>query len=121
MLSKYFLHSVAYLASEKMQEKYMVHATKDNYLLPEELLNDAFSAVERVKIGAEYSLSKPELKAAVEFGKTLERESNLLADDVPWDELVKHNEQWASIRKAAQDCLSKLDFDLEAWEKEELS
>jgi hypothetical protein len=50
VLSKYFLHTVAYLASEKMQDKYMVHATKDNYLLPEELMNDAFGAVERVKM-----------------------------------------------------------------------
>ena len=37
---------LGHLASRAYQERYMVHATKDSYIIPEELLMGAFNVVE---------------------------------------------------------------------------
>jgi len=113
-----------YLASVEMQNKYMIHATKDNYLLPEDLLEDVSSFVVAVEQHLPWtvSLMGPERQAVIEFGGVLNKESDLLElDEIPWDELVSNNEHWANIREAAQECLVALGFDLGAWETEQLS
>lgn len=115
---------LAYLASMKMQEMYMAHATKDNYLLPSELFEDGFSVVETAEKRWQWkvSLSRLERQAVIEFSKVLEKEYDLIdLNEVTLEEIVNNNEPWANIREAAQKCLAALGFDLEAWEKEQLS
>jgi hypothetical protein len=121
---EYISKSLAHLASYKMQDRYMVGATKDEYLLPSELLEDAFSIVEAIeeKSGWAVMLSRSEREAVIEFGEVLKREYEFIdLNKVTLEELVNDNEPWAKIRKAVQKCLEKLGFDLEAWEKKELS
>jgi hypothetical protein len=120
----YICVKLAHLASMKMQDKYMAHATKDEYLLPSELFEDGFHVVEVV---AEHwlwkvSLSRFKHQAVIEFGKVLKKERDLIdLGKVTLGELVNNNEPWANIREAAQKCLAALGFDLDAWEKEQLS
>ena len=121
---EYICNKLAHLASMKMQEKYMAHATKDEYLLPSELLEDGFTVVEGVEQHWRwrFSLRRFERQAVIEFGKVLRKESDLIdLNEVTLEEIVSNNESWANIREAAQKCVAALGFDLDAWEKEQLS
>jgi hypothetical protein len=46
---EYYLHDLQHLASRELQERYMVNATKDEYVLPEDLWNRAADFVEHVR------------------------------------------------------------------------
>lgn len=121
---EYIYVKLAHLASMKMQDKYMAHATKDEYLLPSELFEDGFTIVEAVEKHWRWSvsLSRFERQAVIEFGKVLKKERDLIdLNKVTLEELVSNNEPWANIREATQKCLAALGFDLDAWEKEQLS
>ncbi|MCP4609973.1 MAG: hypothetical protein GY845_14790 [Planctomycetes bacterium] len=121
---EYICNKLAHLASMKMQKRYMANATKDEYLLPSELLEDGFSVVEAVEKhwGRSVSLHRSDRQAVIEFGKVLKKEYELIdLNEVALEEIVSNNEPWANIREAAQKCIGALGFDLEAWEKEQLS
>lgn len=121
---EYIFRNLAHLASMKMQDRYMIHATKDEYLLPSELFEDGFSVVEAVekRWGWSVSLRRSERQSVIEFGKVLKKERDLIdLNELTLEELVSNNKSWANIREAAQKCLAALGFDLEAWEKEQLS
>lgn len=119
-LVDYIYVKLAHLASMKMQDKYMAHATKDEYLLPSELFEDGFHVVEVVAKHWLWtvSLSRFKHQAVIEFGKVLRKERDLIdLNKVTLEELVNNNEPWANIRGAAQKCLASLGFDLDAWKK----
>ncbi len=121
----YICAKLAHLASMKMQDKYIIHATKDNYLCPDELLEDGFSVVELLakRWLWSVSLSRSECGAVTEFTDVLKKEYDFidLNKFETLEEFVNNNEHWSNIREAAQKCLAELGFDLDAWEKEELS
>ena len=100
----------------------MVNATKDEYRLPYEVLEDAFGVVEAVqenRVGTQ-RLSTSEREANLQFGVVLESASREIdVDEIPWPELVHDCVPWARIRVAARECLVALGFDLAQWEKEE--
>jgi hypothetical protein len=111
------------LASEAAQERWMVKATKDEYLLPDDLLNDAFHVVESIRGGVPWvtDLDERDRDAILRFGLVLESEAAEMDEmHMEWVRLVRDCAPWAAIRTAARQCLSDLGFDLSSWEQREV-
>jgi len=105
---------LAPLASLAAQTRYILHATADEYYLPEEILEDAVYAVR-------LSDSAPDLcgrarNGLAELGRLL-RDS---APDLTSPVFVISDPAWCSLRAAAQRCLAAMGFDLASWEASEL-
>jgi hypothetical protein len=100
------IEAIRYLASREAQERYIIKRTASEYLLPDELVNDALEfvrIVESRKIGP--SLTAPQRDRLAELKAALEA-----ADiDLPNDELVARNPAWATVREAAQRFLDEYD------------
>lgn len=106
------------LASRGAQELYMVHATRDEYLLIDEAVENALG------LESPRFLTRMDhrTQAAVsDFLLVLHAERvNLDAlPSMPWDEKVLENQPLKAIRSAASKCLSQIGFDLAQWEREE--
>jgi hypothetical protein len=97
------------LASRAQQDRYMLNATKDVYLSPEECLNHGFRAVremeQRVPWAAE--LTDAQRSAIAAFGAVLAAHADA-CEGVELHELVKRNTDWAAIRDSATRCLAAL-------------
>lgn len=108
------IHSaLAPLASLKVQERYIVNGTKDEYLLPDELLNSAINVLfEQKAVVFEENETLNELKKAIRACDIPEEISNA--------ELVVNYEPWKRVRDLSKSYLLKIGFDLEAWEENEL-
>jgi hypothetical protein len=109
---------MAHLASLAVQRRYINHPTKDKYLLPEELLEDAHDCIRRVRTipEARSALSS----AAVQAVLDLEPLVLAVTDEVICSEhLVDGEPTWNAVRQQAARCLKAMDFDLAQWEKME--
>ncbi|MBD3617970.1 MAG: hypothetical protein HUJ28_00645 [Chromatiales bacterium] len=108
------IHKVlAPMASLKIQERYVIDGTKEEYLLPEELLNSAKNILfEQKGIVLEENEILSDLKKAI---RAIE-----IPDEITGDELVRNYEPWRRIRELSKDYLVKDGFDLEGWERNEL-
>lgn len=91
------------LASRELQERYIVNGTADEYLLPDELVGDALTFVERIesqKIGSSFTPRLRELM--VQLGTALKAaEPAVYNDTITNEELVARNPEWAAVRDAA--------------------
>jgi len=108
------LHKVlAPLASLEVQNRYIINGTKDNYLLPEDLLNSAINVLlEQQALKFEETEMLSELKEAI---RCCNIPDNLLGSDV-----VFRYKPWAKVREVSQKYLLEIGFDLQTWEKHEL-
>ena len=100
------IEAIRYLASREEQVRYIVNGTASEYLLPEELVNDALEFVRLVeagKIGS--SLTVPQRSRLSELKVALEAADVELAGD----ELAARNPAWAAVRGAAQRFLETYD------------
>ena len=107
---KLIYKALAPLASLEVQNKYVVKGTKDNYLLPEDLLNTAINALfeqQTVKIDETEALE--ELQKAIRTCDIPEGMSNT--------ELILGYEPWIKVRETSKKYLLEIGFDLKAWEK----
>lgn len=101
-----------YLASLKMQDKYMIHETASNYLLPEDLIEDACSfVIDRDYFAEVKSKSLNELKEAIKTYLTCNEE---VSDN---KKFVYEYRPWIEVRNKAKALVDELEFDLEAWEQ----
>jgi hypothetical protein len=87
-------HLLEHLASRSEQVRYIEQATKDEYLLPKELLNDALHFCERV--GA-FDAS-PAQKQAVEV---LKQAIQAAPDELEAEAKLVDHPVWADIREKA--------------------
>jgi hypothetical protein len=117
------LRDLATLASERLQERYVINGTREEYLLPEEVfesaLSSASSAVAPVAVS---SLSPTERDATRKFVNELRDVSERLPLEDPRisnEELIMRNESWAAARSAAKVLLEQFGFDLGRWEREQ--
>ncbi len=105
--------ALAPLASLEVQKRYIVNGTKDNYLLPEDLLNAAINVLfEQQALKFEETETLGELKEAI---RCCDIPDNLSGSDV-----VFGYKPWAKVREASQKYLLETGFDLQTWEKHEL-
>jgi hypothetical protein len=107
------------LASTDYQRRYVLEATKDEYVLPEELVEDAESASQ---LALERSdLSDRERQALKLFLEAARSESAILfsAPTSPTASkrgLIEASPSWQVVRKAAEECLERLELSIMATE-----
>ncbi|RQP21438.1 hypothetical protein DZC73_28600 [Albitalea terrae] len=117
------MHSIAIalapLASEVAQAKYIANATPSEYLLPEELLEDAYDALRLVREchPSAQALSAEARMQILALAPLLSAESNAhVVESSKSPELLLRHPTWVAIREQAAVCLRALGFDLKAWE-----
>jgi hypothetical protein len=106
---------LAHLASLDIQRRFIIHATRDEYLLPEELLEDASAVVQQIRM-------QPQTISALAVAAILALQPLLDAVVLPPDRndlhhLVEDDSAWRAAREQAARCLDILGFDLVAWER----
>lgn len=119
MLDRY-IQTLAQLASVAVQDKYIVHGTKDKYLVPEDLLESAFDFERLIRIfGSE--LSQAEGEALARFPQVVRERALAVQLDGAVDNaaLVYADPAWLEIPSAAATCLATVGFDLREWERAE--
>jgi hypothetical protein len=102
------VHLLESLASEAEQIRYIVGGTKDEYLLPDGLVNDAHHFCERIKapkvwatLGAKQRQAVLQLELALnQRGGCLDRYTHATIAD-----LVQRDPDWAALREAARDVM----------------
>jgi hypothetical protein len=109
------------LASIAYQRRYIVGGTKDEYVLPDELLESAYSSIQPILTRPEVSstFSEAELSCILKMLRCLDREGDKLPSDgsISNEDLVENNAAWAAIRSTAQQCLNVLGVNLSEWEE----
>ena len=105
--------TLAPLASLEVQKRYIVNGIKDNFILPEDLLNAAINLFfEQHGVRIEETGALKELKEAVR------------ACDIPegmsHSDLILSYEPWIKVRETSKKYLLETGFDLRAWENHEL-
>jgi hypothetical protein len=99
-----------YLASRELQDRYIVHGTKDEYLIPEELIEDALGFVEEVAAGRRGGqLTETQRSVVNEFGDVLRAKGAAFNAELSAAELVQNDPNWAMIRAAAQRVVAALE------------
>lgn len=96
-------HLLEALASKDEQVRYISGATKEEYLLPEELLNDAYHFCERAKQPQSWSQLSSLQRLAVE---SLLLEMKALPDATLTSATIVDDLPWIAIRQRAADVLT---------------
>jgi len=106
------------LASRAAQERYMVNATPDEYLLIEEAVEDALGLAEPRLM---QHMDEHILASVSRFLLVLRAEMNHFDNlpRMPWDITVLEEHSLKAARSAASSCLSEIGFDLAGWESSE--
>lgn len=100
------VHLLEALASHEEQRRYIINATKEEYLLPEELLNDAFHFCERAHRSEVWSkLSAPQREAVIALEAALQATDLGPYDRMNIGHLIDGDALWASARKQARETL----------------
>jgi len=102
------------LASVGIQHRYIRDATTDNYVVPEELLDDAHYAVELARSST--TLIGEHRRAVEEFATVLISSS----PDLNSPNFFDTDPDWINLRNAAAHCVAQLGFNLEEYEKEDI-
>jgi len=118
------LNDVASLASRRFHERYVVNGTKEQYAIPDEILEAALSSA-RTALGEKApisALSATEANAAIKFiADASDAVSSLDLHDfvVTNKQLIEQDERWAAARSAAGVLLGALGSDLAEWERQQ--
>jgi hypothetical protein len=106
-------NALAPLASLRVQDKYIVRGTKDEYLLPNELLNTAFNVLfEQKGVKFEESETLGKLKQAIRACE--------IPEGMSGSDIVLGYKPWIKIREMSKKYLVENGFDLQSWETNEL-
>lgn len=108
------------LASVEYQRRYIKQGTREEYVLPEELLEDAESLA-RLVLGRT-ALSELERRAVEKFLETASLngtglDSALRNPDISNGDLIENDSIWISIREAARTCLGALNMPVQDIER----
>jgi hypothetical protein len=106
---------LAHLASLNIQRRYIIDATRDEYLLPEELIDDAHAVVRQIRTKPE-ALSAPAATAILALQPLLDAVVFPSGRD-GLRHLVEDDTAWRAAREQAARCLDILGFDLVGWEE----
>lgn len=115
--------SLAPLASLWYQRRFILGGTREEYVLPQEVVESARSIAETISqlhsAGLPCGLSEHEIEALDSFRKrVLELEANIPFEDdtVSLTELIEANEAWDAVRAESRRCLEQLGISLLDWE-----
>ena len=118
------LNDVASLASRRFQERYVVNGTKEQYAIPDEILEAALSSA-RTALGEKAPISPltaTEANAAIKFvADASNAVSSLDLHDIAVTnkQLIERDNRWAAVRTAACRLLAALGCDLAEWERQQ--
>lgn len=112
---------LAPLASLAAQRRYIVQGTRDEYLVPSELLNDADAVVREVRRMpvVQDALPASAVQAILDLDNLLHAAVATTERTQSNEQLVEHDTAWRAVREHVARCLDMIDFDLAAWEKTE--
>jgi hypothetical protein len=111
--------NLARLASRKYQHSFVTEATKEEYVLPNEMLDSASSLLET-------TLSSPTLSRTLNeserdcLARALAR-FRRLQKEIRFEDpgfSVERDEGWRVVREVANRCVNTMGFDLARWEAE---
>jgi hypothetical protein len=112
------IHRVAMLASRKLHDRYIAGATAGEYVIPEELLDDAYG-IERLLRLHTAEFSAADHHALAKFLAVLNEWAPRVPESVSPGEILD-DPAWIMIFNAANQCLRDLSFDLSSWEEREI-
>ena len=112
---------LAPLASLAAQRRYIVHATRDEYLVPEELLHDADDVIRQVRTmpAVRDALPVSAVQAFLDLDGLLDAADGAAQSAQSSEQLVEHDAAWRAVREHVARCLDMVGFDLAEWEKTE--
>jgi hypothetical protein len=112
---------LAPLASLAVQRRYIVHGTRDEYLVPSQLLNDAEDVIRQVRTmpAARDSLSADAVQVVLDLDGLLHAAEHSVETARTGEELVERDVAWIAVREHVARCLDVLGFDLRQWERTE--
>ena len=120
-------NTLAHLASEEIQTRYCVNGTVDEYIIPDELLDDFLSSLDffRSEHGPRWARLERDYGHTV-IKRLLAIEREIIANQGFLDRydhstvrrLIFEDPVWSRIRDEAHSVLDEIGFDLVAWEEE---
>lgn len=116
-VADYVTQRLALLASLAAQRRWIVNGTPDEYLVPQQLLEDALDAARFASLPQMRSGLPSELLLALE--QLVELAGRVRVEGTSNDALVELDPAWAAVRKQSQICLAVVGFDLPKWEATE--
>ena len=112
---------LASLASAKYQERYIKHASKYEYALPEEMLDSVRGTVFTIMTNPTIrkSFSDIQLAALQQFDEV----AGKLNAELPWNAsttaaMILECPEWKHLREAAASCLLAFSLNISDWESE---
>ena len=116
---------LAYLASDRIQQKYIVNTTKDEYILPDEILDSLIHNLRQYLGSSDLNVKarREETEILRNFYSQLNRYLEVADPDnqnISNDEMVNKDENWIHLRNSAKKCLESLRFNLTDWENKHL-
>lgn len=113
------INELARIASERYQYDYILHGTKDEYAVPEEMIDTVRGTISAVMTNP--ALSKSLSNAQVEALKRFDDVAAAVFAEIPWDlvttaPMIVDRPEWQELREAARVCLLEFSVDLQEWE-----
>jgi hypothetical protein len=112
---------LAPLASLAAQRRYIVHGTRDEYLVPSQLLDDADDVIRQIRTmpAVHDALSSAAVQAVLDLDDLLDAADRAAEVVSSGEELVERDVAWRAVREHVARCLDIMGFDLREWEQAE--
>jgi hypothetical protein len=110
-----FIETLCYLASLRLQHRFIRDATRESYVLPDELLDDVHGSVQAAKRSK--SLTAEQRRAFEELEGVL----NAANPNLDRADFIDADPDWVMLRNAALICVENLGFDLMQFEANEIA
>lgn len=109
---------LARAASLVAQRRYISNATREEYLLPEELLEDVSQVIRQIREQPHVrsALSDRTAQLIIKLEPLLDSAERELNQGKANSEIIE-SEAWKILRLQVGRCLDELGFDLDAWEQ----
>jgi hypothetical protein len=119
------LQALGRLSSENYQEKYIVHGNIDEYVLPEDLVEDVATLIELSRQDEyRHTLTDVEISELDELFVTIQKHGKRLFGQplvsITAYSLIHENEDWLAIRAKAINCLKSFGYEVEKFSPEEI-
>lgn len=116
-------HEIARLASSRYQDRFILNGTKDEYVLPEEIIDTVRGTIATILANPLILRSYSELEVIAL--KRLDDIASTAYRILPWElgsgDVILSHPEWQRLQTCAQSCLRDFGFDLETWERSERS
>ncbi len=113
------INELARIASEKYQYAYVLHGTKDEYAVPEQMIDTVRGTISTVMANPTISssLSDSQVEALKRFdGVAAAAYAQLPWHSVTTSRMILKRPEWQKLREAAAMCLRDFSVDVQEWE-----